>query len=408
MTWAIEHSTAEEDQALEFRNQLEDALAGFDAEDFERWEREGRTPRELPAALGRAGVFRQRWKNGAEQGLPRLVTMSQTLYRLSSGAAVVAMGQSEMFIGALRWLAETPYQLSLLEKALDGRTIGCFGATEPHGGSNLRGLRTTAYADPDGWRLRGCKRYISNVSQADYILVLARPENPAHVSDLSLFLVPLDHPGVSFDGVFDTVGLRSCDAGQVTFDVKLPPDALLGKAGIGLLYATHLLQFERLAICAQLAEAAEHALRLSVAYARRRTTGDSRIMDKQAIRHRLALCRAELWNVQGRLRELVAMAERDRRMPAHEISALKLTTGDITCRIVDTALQIFGARGYTQNFPVERLWRDVRLSRLGGGTDEVLADLVASGLDRRDPTTDSLLTDLEHLDVPRFVTDHAT
>lgn len=288
----------ENSQLHEFRNQVNDALAAFDEKDFERWEQERHTPREVPAALGRAGVFRRRWEHGAEQGLPQLVTMAQELYRSSSGAAVVAMGHSEIFIGALRWLGETPYQLSLLEEALDGKTIGCFGATEPHGGSNLRGLRTTATAVEGGWRLRGCKRYISNVGRADYILVLAKPENPAHVSDLSLFLLPLDHPGVSVDGFFDTVGLRGCDAGQVTFDATLQSDALLGKPSIGLLYATHLLQFERLAICAQLTAAADTALRLAVAYARRRTTGDARIMDKQAIRHRLATCRAELWNLE--------------------------------------------------------------------------------------------------------------
>lgn len=93
-------------------------------------------------------------------------------------------------------------------------------------------------------------------------------------------------------------------------------------------------------------------------------------------------------------------------MPAHEISALKLTAGDITGRIIDTALQIFGARGYSTNFPVERLWRDARLSRLGGGTDEVLADLVASGLDRRDPVSDELLSRLEALDVPAYPLGH--
>lgn len=399
MTWAPALTHHEIDQDV-YRAEVSKVLSSFGEDAFALWEREGHTPREAPAALGGAGLFRHRWEDGAEGGLPRLVAMCQEICRVSGGLALVAMGHSEIFIGALRWLGETPSQLSLLEDALDGRVIGCFGATEPQGGSNLRGVRTTAIAEDGGWRLKGTKRYISNVGRADYVLVLAKPEKPEHVSDLSLFVLPLDHPGVSIDGFFDTVGIHGCDVGQITFDVTLPYDALLGQPGIGLLYATHLLQFERLAICAQLTAAADTALRLAVAYARHRTVGDQRILDKQAIRHKLASCRAELWNLESRLSELVSLAQRNGKMPSHEISALKLTAGESTGRIIDTCMQIFGARGYSKNYPLERLWRDTRLARLGGGTDEVLSDLVASGLDRRDPETDALLARLEALDAP--------
>ncbi|MEU9333227.1 acyl-CoA dehydrogenase family protein [Streptomyces sp. NPDC048290] len=399
MTWAPALTRHETDQDV-YRAEVSKVLSSFGEDTFALWEREGHTPREAPAALGGAGLFRRRWEDGAEGGLPRLVAMCQEICRVSGGLALVAMGHSEIFIGALRWLGETPSQFSLLEDALDGRVIGCFGATEPQGGSNLRGVRTTAIAEDGGWRLKGTKRYISNVGRADYVLVLAKPEKPEHVSDLSLFLLPLDHPGVSIDGFFDTVGMHGCDVGQITFDVMLPHDALLGRPGIGLLYATHLLQFERLAICAQLTAAADTALRLAVAYARRRTLGDQRILDKQAIRHNLASCRAELWNLESRLSELVSLAQRNGKMPAHEISALKLTAGESTGRIIDTCMQFFGARGYSKNFPLERLWRDTRLARLGGGTDEVLSDLVASGLDRHDPEADDLIARLEALDAP--------
>ncbi|WP_165978421.1 acyl-CoA dehydrogenase family protein [Actinomadura darangshiensis] len=382
-----------------FQVEVRGALAAFTG-DFARWELERHIPKSVPAALGRAGLFRRRWEPGAEGGLRRLVTMCQEICRESSGLALVAMGHSEIFVGGLHWLAATPYQLELLENALDGAVVGCFGATEPHGGSSLGDLRTAAVRVPDGWRLTGCKRYISNVGRADYILVLARAEDAAHPGDLSLFLLPLDHPGVTVDGFFDTAGLRSCDAGQVTFDATLPDDALLGKAGLGLLYATHLLHFERLGICAQLITAADTALRLAAAYTRQRTTGGRRVMDRQSVRHRLARARAELWNLETRLAHLVGIAEREGRMPGHEIAALKLTAGESTGAIVDTALQLFGARGYTAAFPLERIWRDARLARLGGGTDEVMSDLVAARVDRADPYYDDLVTALSLNDQP--------
>jgi alkylation response protein AidB-like acyl-CoA dehydrogenase len=384
----------------EFRMRVREALSVFDEECVASWEAGGHIPRESAAELARRGIFRERWEHGAERGLPYLIALSQETARHSSGLALVAMGHSEMFIGALNWLAATASQRGLLADALDGRAVGCFAATEPHGGSSLAAIRTTAAATGTGWRLQGCKRYVSNLGEASHVLVLARPQEARHEGDLSLFIVPLDKAGVSIDGFFDTVGIHACDVGQVTFDTDLPAEALLGNPGVGLLYASYLLHFERISICAQLLTSAGTALRLAAAYARWRTVGESRVMDKQVIRHRLAVCQAELWNLESRLRELTSRAQEQDRMPAHEIAALKLVAGETTGRIVDTCMQVLGARGCSASFPMERLWRDSRLARLGGGTDEVLTDLVASGIDRQDPDFDGLLSAYLAADVP--------
>src|SRR5207253_5497065 len=175
----------------------------------------------------------------------------------------------EVFVGALRWLAADDAQRALLSDALDGRAIGCFGATEPHGGSDLAGLRTTATRQPDGWRLVGRKRYVSNLGAATHLLAVARVDGSGP-RDLALFLVPLDAPGVRVEGFFATAGLRSCDVGEVDLDTTLGPEALLGAPGMGLAYASRLLQFERLSICAQLLTAGRMALGLAAAFARRR------------------------------------------------------------------------------------------------------------------------------------------
>jgi len=104
--------------------------------------------------------------------------------------------------------------------------------------------------------------------------------------------------------------------------------------------------------------------------------------------------------LQGRLAELIARVERQRRLPAREIAAFKLTSAEAVGRIVDTCMQVFGARGCMRGFPVERVWRDTRIARMGGGTDEVLADLVASGLDRTDASIDALLDEYMAGDTP--------
>jgi alkylation response protein AidB-like acyl-CoA dehydrogenase len=384
-----------------FRMRVRDALGVFDDDAVASWEEAGHVPAEAVTELARRGIFRERWERGAELGLPHLITLSEETSKRSSGLAVAAMGHSEMFIGGLTWLGESAGHLALRAGALAGEAVGCFAATEPQCGSSLAEIRTTAAADGGGWRLRGCKRYVSNVGEASHVLVLARLEDARHASDLSIFIVPLDSPGVRIDGFFAAVGVQACDVGQVTIDAALSPDALLGRAGLGLAYASQLLSFERISICAQLLTTAQTALRLAASYARQRTIGGSRIIDKQVIRHRLAAGQAELWTLQSRLRELTAVASEQERMPAREIAALKLITGEAAGRIVDACLQVFGARGCSTNLPMERFWRDCRVARLGGGTDEVLADLVASGLDRPDADADAALGAYLAADHPR-------
>lgn len=383
-----------------FRHQVRDALSVFNVDVAAQWESDRRIPRDAITELGRHGLFRERWAEGAVQGLPRLIAMSQEVSGRSSGLAVAMMGHSEIFIGALRWLADGPVQRALLDSALDGTAVGCFAATEPHGGSSLAAIRATAVAAGDGWHLQGCKRYVSNVGGATHVLVLARPEPSKDGGDLALFTVPLDAPGVTVDGFFDFVGLHAGAVGQVTFDADVPGEALLGQPGLGLLYASHLLQFERISICAQLLASAERAIRLAAAFGRWRAVGESRLIDKQVIRHRLAACQAELWTLESRLRELVSMATARASMPAREIAAFKLIAGESAERIIDSCMQMLGARGCGTNFPMERMWRDCRLARLGGGTDEVLAELVAAGLVRDDPPFDEMLAGYLAADLP--------
>jgi alkylation response protein AidB-like acyl-CoA dehydrogenase len=398
---ALPSQLAAPDDGGLFRDRVRAALGAFTAQDMAEWERDGHIPRDAIGELARRGLFRERWADGAMAGLPHLITMSQEACCRSSGLAMALMGHSEIFIGALRWLADSPAQLALLDSALDGTAVGCFAATEPQGGSSLAAIQTAAIPAGDGWHLQGCKRYVSNVGGATHGLVLARPEQARGAGDLALFVVPLDAPGVTVDGYFDAVGIRSCDVGQLTLDADLPGDALLGQPGLGLLYASHLLQFERISICAQLLTSAERAIRLAAAFGRWRAIGESRLIDRQVIRHRLAGCQAELWTLESRFRELIALARERLGMPAREIAALKLVVGEACVRIVDSCMQVLGARGCGTSFPLEHMWRDCRLARVGGGTDEVLAELVAAGLDRDDPPFDEMLAGCLAADLPR-------
>ena len=141
------------------------------------------------------------------------------------------------------------------------------------------------------------------------------------------------------------------------------------------------------------------ALKLATAYSRRRIVSEKRLIDQQAIRHTLANAQSELWAVQTLLHGLVA-ATADGRPMAHETAATKLRCADVANRIVDDCLQIFGGRGYSESFPLQGLWRDARLARIGGGPDEIMREVVAATLDRPDREFERWLDRLEAADVP--------
>lgn len=395
---APSHLDAEDEPEL--RKAVRYALSDVDAATVDGWEAAGHLPRSALVALAEAGVFRRRWAVGADEGLGALVAISEETSAVCSGLALAVLGHCEVFAGALTWLGESERHARLLEDALAGRAIGCFAATEEQGGSALAGVRTVATALPDGrWRLRGRKRYVSNLGGATHAVVLARVANRPSSSDLALFVLPLAAPGVTVAGFFPTVGLRSCDVGELHLDTLLPADALLGSPGLGLAYASRLLQFERIAICVQLIAGARRALQLTAAYARRRRNGGGRLIDLQAVRHRLAGFQAEVWAAEAALRAVLDEARAGGSV-AHRVAGLKLVATAVADEVTDGCMQLFGARGYTANFPLERWWRDVRLARIGGGADEVMSDAVASYLDRPAPAEEELLDRLEAADQP--------
>ncbi|MGA8113819.1 MAG: acyl-CoA dehydrogenase family protein [Actinocatenispora sp.] len=382
-----------------FGKRLATALEQFPEPTVREWERTGHIPRTAVAKLADQGIFTDRWAPGQAQGADLVVQIATATAQVSSGLALATMGHCEVFCGALHWLAETDRQRELRDSALAGTVTGCLASTEPTGGSDLAALRTTVSREGDGWRLRGQKRYISNLGGATHALVLAGQPDRADPRNLSLFVVGLDTPGATIDGFFPAAGLDACDVGQLTLDAVVPDDALLGSSGMGLAYLSRLLQFERLSICAQLISGARTTIGLAVAFARRREMGPGRLMDLQTIRHRLARCQSQLWMLEGALRDLVARTQ-DGVGVAHQTAALKLEVSQAVGTITDECLQIFGARGYTRHYPLERIWRDVRLARIGGGSEEVMTELLAARLDRPDPDRERWLDALEVGDVP--------
>jgi alkylation response protein AidB-like acyl-CoA dehydrogenase len=375
-----------------YRARVRGAFEPF-ANSAERWEREGRLPTELFVALGRADIFRDRWAHGARGGLPLARALGEELAPANGGAALAVSLHSEAFVHALQRYGRTRHG-GIISSALAGDVIGCVAFTEPTGGSDLLSLRTLATAAGQrGWHLSGRKCFITNISVATHAIVLASTGSASQAS--TLFLVPLSDPGVRVVRLNRTLGVRSVDNGVVDFDLFLPADNVVGRPGMGLMYALNLVDYERLIAAAGLVAAARHALRLCTAHMRRRTQFGKRLLDHQAIAHRLAQQWAEVEGVAA-LVDALYTVDAPAGTAHHRIAAAKLLAAKACLAAVDECIQLMGGRGYLELYPFERLYRDARLARIGGGTDEIMRQIIVSQLDVPDAESEGLLARLDH------------
>jgi acyl-ACP dehydrogenase len=265
-------------------------------------------------------------------------------------------------------------QASLLAAALRGSMVGCVAASEPGGGSDLTSVATTAAPVAGGWRIRGEKRFVTLATEADFAIVLARITEGAPRGGLGAFVVPRD--GYEIVETHRLVAGSPLDTSWVRVDATVPAGNLLGRPGLGLAVLNWGLTKERLAITALVVGACRLALTLAVTHAVQRRQFGVRLFDHQAIRLRLAGLDAELHTLESDLRRLAVEPAAARR-----VAGLKVTAARFGERCLSECMHVFGGDGYVEGAtPLGRLWRDIRLARIGGGTDEIMWEIVATGL----------------------------
>lgn len=257
----------------------------------------------------------------------------------------------------------------------------CFVLTEPHCGSDLASMRSTAKRTADGWVLNGSKTYISNAKKAKLAVVYAYTDRGAGAQKgMSAFLVDADTPGYSVDGTIPLMGTATPGVYEMSFtDVHLPADALLGQEGAGFSYALESLNQGRINLGATALGMGEYALELAIDQAKLRPAFGGVIADFQAIRHYIATMATELRA--ARLMLLDTAARYDRGEKRRELASMaKLYATEAGGRAVDLAVQIFGGSGYCRGYAVERLYRDVRITRIYEGSSEIQKNTIAREL----------------------------
>jgi alkylation response protein AidB-like acyl-CoA dehydrogenase len=347
----------------------------------EQWEEEGNFPDWVFKKLGDQGYLGLAYpvEVGGQGGdyISTLV-LKEEMSRCGSGGVGMAVAvQTDMATPPILKFGTKEQIEEYLRPAITGDKIACLGITEPNAGSDVANIQTTAVRDGTDWVINGRKIFITNGVRAHFCTLVARTNKPAGHHGFSLFLVPTDTPGWTVTKRLDKLGMHSSDTAEIAIeDVRVPADALLGVEDEGFMQIMWELQGERLVGTAGTIAGAQLLFEKCVEYAKQREAFGRPIGKNQAISHRLATMATEI----EAARQLIydaAWKFGNGQYPVKEITIAKLFGGIVSSRITNEAMQIFGGAAYTMDLPVQRAWRDARLIRIGGGTDEIMREVIS-------------------------------
>ena len=261
-----------------------------------------------------------------------------------------------------------------------GDMLGAFCLTEPHVGSEAGGLRTTAVRDGDAYVLNGVKQFITSGQNGDVAIVMAVTDKAAGKKGISAFLVPTATPGYTVARLEDKMGQHASDTAQILFDnCRVPAENLLGEEGMGLKIALSGLEGGRIGIASQAVGMARAAFDAALAYAKERTSFGQPIFQHQAVQFKLADMATQI----EAARQLIwhAASLKDAGRPCLKEAAMaKLFASEMAEAVCSDAIQVHGGYGYVSDFPVERIYRDVRVCQIYEGTSEVQKILIGRAL----------------------------
>ena len=305
-----------------------------------------------------------------------LVLAEELVHAKCGGLAMGLAVHTDMATPPILAFGSEEQKQQYLAPAIRGEKISCLGITEPDAGSDVAGIRTRATKDGDDFVINGSKTYITNGHRADFIVLVTKTDPDAGYDGFTLFLVDMDLPGVTREKRLEKLGMHASDTALLAFqDVRVPHSAVLGEIGKGFYHIMWELQGERLIGAAGCVAGAQKAFDRTLQYATERTAFGRPIGRFQAIRHKFADMATK---IEAGRQMVYATAWRfaNGEYPVREISMAKLYTARMACEVIDECLQIHGGAGYMKEYGIERAWRDMRLNRIGAGTDEVMLDVI--------------------------------
>ena len=357
-------------------------LAPFAAER----DREARFPAEAVAELGKLGfmgmLVPEAYGGAGADHVGYALAMEEIAAGEGAVSTILSVQNSVGCMPVLQYGSEEQKRRFLVPMA-KGEMLACFCLTEPHAGSDAAAIRTRARRHGNRWVLSGTKQFITTGKNADIAIVFAVTDPERGKRGISAFLVPTDSAGFRVASVEHKLGQRASDTAQLVFEeVELTPDLMLGAEGEGYKIALSNLEGGRIGVGAQSVGMARAAYEAALVYAREREAFGKPIIEQQAVAFRLADMATQLAAARGLV--LDAAARRDAGEPCvKEASMAKLFASEMAERVASDAIQIHGGYGYVADFPVERIYRDVRVCQIYEGTSDIQRLVIAREIARQ-------------------------
>jgi alkylation response protein AidB-like acyl-CoA dehydrogenase len=363
-----------------FRASFKDFLQKEVVPHIEKWEKSGSIERFIWKKFGEMGYFglsTPEEYGGMDLDLFSTVIFLEELQKINSGGFAAAMWAHEyLAMTHLNKEASEVLKKKYLIPSVEGDMIGCMCITEPFGGSDVAGMRSTAIRQGDTYILNGSKTFITNGVYSDYLIVAAKTDPLDKYKGISIFVVDRNSKGVSATKL-NKLGWHASDTGEIAFDnVEISLENLMGEEGKGFPYIMQHFALERLIMGVNAHARAEFAVDYAVKYMQERIAFGKSLDKFQALRHKIAemaskvdMCREYNYSITKRLN--------DGQYVVKEASMSKLLSTKMADEVIYDALQLLGGYGYMEDYPMARLLRDSRLGPIGGGTSEILKEIIA-------------------------------
>ncbi len=305
-----------------------------------------------------------------------LVLAEEMVHAHCGGLAMGLAVQTDMAMPPILAFGTEEQKQEWVVPAIQGKAILSLGITEPDAGSDVAGIKTRAVRDGDDYVINGSKTFITNGHRSHAIVLVTKTDPDAGHGGITLFLVPMNLPGVIREKRLVKLGMHASDTALLAFqDVRVPASAMLGELGKGFYHISWELQGERLIGAAGCVAGAQHVFDRTLQYAKERTAFGRQIGKFQVIRHKFAEMATKIETA----RQMVyttAWRFQNGEYPVREITMAKLYAARISVEVADECIQIHGGNGYMKEYGIERSWRDLRLNRIGAGTDEIMLEVI--------------------------------
>lgn len=347
----------------------------------EDWEKEGIFPAhevfKKMGDLGLLGIAKPTEYGGMGLDYSYQIAFSEQLGLVNSGGVSMGIGvQTDMATPALAKFGSDELRKEFLVPAIAGDAVFSIAVSEPHAGSDVAAIKTTARKDGGDYVINGSKMWITNSTQADFLCLLANTSEGKPHANKSLIIVPTKTPGVSFSERLNKLGMRSSDTAQVFFDdVRVPQRNLIGEEGQGFIYQMLQFQEERLFAAAGGVKGMEKCINKTIEYTRERKIFGQSVLDNQVVHFRMAELQTEVEALRALIYDAVEgyIHGDDVTLKA---SMAKLKVGRLQREVTDACLQYWGGMGFMWDNPIARAYRDTRLTSIGGGADEVMLSII--------------------------------